>query len=398
MKRKQDIIKQDKKYILHTYAPFDIVIDRGNGSKVYDTEGNEYLDFLAGIAVCALGHNNKKILRTIVQQSKKIMMCSNYFYSSARIELAKTLLENTHFGKAFFCNSGAEANETAIKIFKKYSNKLGKGKYKIVSCKNSFHGRTIATVKATGQEKYNKPFSPMPEWFIYVPFNDTKALEEVLNDDEVGALMVECIQGEGGIFPATQEFLTVARELTRNNKQLLIIDEVQTGIMRTGKMYCYEHYNIEPDIISLAKGLGGGFPIGACLATDEVSSFIEAGDHGTTFGGNPLACSVANTVVNELKKPFMINHINEISEYLYKKLKTLPKNSSIKEIRGKGLMIGIQFVERIVAKDIVKKLLENGVISSAAGNNTLRLVPPLIIKKEEIDKMVEILANIIKEQ
>jgi acetylornithine/N-succinyldiaminopimelate aminotransferase len=397
MYKSQDIIKKDNEFILGTYAPFEVVFDRGEGSKLYDIEGKEYVDFLAGIAVCSLGHNHKKLTKAIKQQSQKLMIASNYYYTEPRGQLAEKLIKNTHFSKGFFTNSGAESNEAALKVAKKFFNSQNKGRYKIVTCLNSFHGRTIATVTATGQEKFYKPFSPMPDWFVYVPFNDTKALKNALSDPEVGAFMVECVQGEGGVNPATKEYMTQARKLTKQNGQLLIIDEVQTGIMRTGKMYGYEHYRIQPDIITLAKGLGGGFPIGACLITEELANVIEVGDHGTTYGSNPLACKAALAVVTELQKPRYKKHILEVSDYLMHKLKNLELSDFVKEIRGLGLMVGIEFEEKISAKAVLKELLNKGVVTSTAGKNTLRLLPPLIIQKEEIDFMYDKLTQILKE-
>ncbi|MFW5780745.1 MAG: aspartate aminotransferase family protein [Bacillota bacterium] len=397
MKKSQEIIKRDNEYILGTYAPLEVVFDNGDGCKLYDTEGKEYVDFLAGIAVCSLGHNHKKLTKAIKQQSQKLMIASNYFYTEPRGILAEKLLENTHFSKVFFTNSGAESNEAALKIAKKFFNKKNQGRYKIVTCLNSFHGRTIATVTATGQEKYYKPYLPMPDWFIYVPFNDKEALKKALSDPEVGALMLESIQGEGGVNPASEEYMSLAKKLTSANGQLLIMDEVQTGVMRTGKMYGYQHYKVEPDIITLAKGLGGGFPIGATLMTKQLADIMEVGDHGTTYGSNPLACSAALAVVSELQKNKMKNHIKEVSNYLWQKLKSLEVSPLVTDIKGKGLMLGIELDEKMPAKTVMKELLDKGVVASTAGKNTLRLVPPLIITTEEIDFMFDKLTQVLKE-
>lgn len=397
MQNTNAVINLDKQYILPTYAPYPIVFVKGDGCKLYDMEGKEYLDFLAGIAVCSLGHNNKKLNDAIIGQIKKIMVVSNYFYSVTRGPLAEQLVKGTHFSKVFFGNSGAEANETAFKCAKKYFNLKGEGKFKIVTCLDSFHGRTIATVSATGQEKYNKPFAPMVDWFEYVPFNDCEALKKALSDPTVGAFFVECIQGEGGVIPATKEYLELARKLTKKNGQLLIVDEVQTGIMRTGKMYAYQNYGIKPDIITLAKGLGGGFPISACVMTEEVASAMKAGDHGTTFGSNPLACNVGLAVVKELKKPKMVKHINEVGVYLRQELDKLSDNDKVVEVRGIGLMQGIQLIPSVPAKKVVERLLEKGVVITGAGNNTLRFVPPLIVEKEDIDKLIAVLNEVLNE-
>ncbi len=391
------IIERDKRYILGTYASHDIVFEKGEGCMLYDTEGKEYLDFLSGIAVACLGHNNKKLVAAIKKQAQKLMIASNYFYTQPRGLLAEKLLKGSHFSKVFFTNSGAESNEAALKAAKKYFNQFHPQRYKIVTCLNSFHGRTIATVTATGQEKYYKPFSPMPDWFIYVPFNDKEALRKALSDKEVGAFMVECVQGEGGVVPASEDYLSYTRKLTKKNDQLLIIDEVQTGIMRTGKMFAYQHYGIKPDIVTIAKGLGGGFPIGACLLTDKVANVMKVGDHGTTFGSNPLACHAALTVIKELKKKSMREHIQNISVYFFNKLKTFEKYPFIKEIRGKGLMAGLEFDDKYQVKEIVKALLDKGLVASMAGQNTLRLLPPLIVNQKEIDQMGEILETVLKE-
>ncbi len=392
----RQIIERDKQTILGTYAPFDIVFEKGDGCYLYDTEGKKYLDFLAGIAVCGLGHNNKKMIAEMRKQAQKIMIVSNYYYSEPRGLLAERLIKNTNFTKVFFTNSGAESNETAFKVAKKYLNKQNQGRFKIVTCTNSFHGRTIATVTATGQEKYNKPFAPMPDWFVYVPFNDKQALKEALSDKQVGAFLVECIQGEGGVVVADADYLAYARKLTKQNNQLLIIDEVQTGIMRTGKMYGYQHFRIKPDIITLAKGLGGGFPIGACLMTEEVASVMEVGDHGTTYGSNPLACQVALSVIKQVARPKMAEHIKNVSQYLFEKLHTLDKYAVVKEIRGKGLMVGIELMPQYNVKEVVQQLMDYGLIVSGTGNNTLRLVPPFIVTNAEIDEMFEILERTIK--
>ncbi len=397
MKTASEIINLDKKYILATYEPHNIVFDKGQGSKLYDIEGREYLDFLAGIAVCSLGHNHKKLVKCIKDQASKLIIASNYFYTEPRGALAEKLIKGTHFSKAFFTNSGAESNETAFKVAKKFFNAQNQSRYKIVTCLNSFHGRTIAAVTATGQEKYNKPFAPMPNWFVYVPFNDKEALRNALCDPTVGAFMVECIQGEGGVLPATQEYLEFARKQTKKNGQLLIVDEVQTGIYRTGKMYGYQNYRIKPDIVTLAKGLGGGFPIGACLITEQLAQVMKVGDHGTTYGSNPLACKTALTVISELKKTKMQAHINEVSLFLAQSLQSFTQYPFVKEIRGAGLMMGIEFQKPVEAKTVSNALLNKGVVTSAAGSNTLRLVPPLIITKEEIANMCEILNEVLKE-
>jgi len=396
MNKLEMIKEKDNKYFMNTYSPYDVAFERGEGSCLYDTEGKKYIDFLAGIAVNALGYNNPLINRAIKKQINNVILISNYFYSEQRGLLAEQLIKGTHFGKAFFSNSGAEANECAIKLVRKYMKVNGMPeKFRIITALNSFHGRTLATVTATGQKKYNEPFAPLPEGFSYVPFNDIDALKEALSGKDVAAFMIECIQGEGGVLPATQEYLKAAREITKKNKQLLIFDEIQTGAGRTGTFYGYKHYNIKPDIITLAKAIGGGLPISATLATDKAASAFNKGDHGTTYGANPLTCAVAYAVVKKLKSKAMLDYVNEVGGYFKNKLEELKSYSFIKEVRGLGLMLGVVLDERVKTKEIVIKMLEKGFILNTCGNNVLRFVPPLIIKKEEIDEMLISLKTVL---
>lgn len=387
---------QDNKYFMNTYAPYDIAFVSGNGCTLTDSEGRNYIDFLGGIAVNCLGYNNPIFTDALTEQAKKLTVCSNYFYSEPRGLAAELLVKDTGFGKVFFGNSGAEANECSLKLARKYFYNKGINKYKIISAKDSFHGRTFATVTATGQPKYNAPYAPLPAGFgTYVPYNDVDALEKTLSDPEVAAFFIECIQGEGGVIPATQEYMTAARELTKKNGQLLIVDEVQSGAARTGKFWAYEHYNIQPDILAAAKGIGGGFPIGACLATDEVASAFKPGDHGTTFGSAPLPCAVCYAVVSELRKPEFLASVTEKGEYLKARLSEI-KSPLIKDIRGLGLMVGMELSTLVKPKDIVLTMLEKGFVLNACGGNTLRFVPPLVITKEEIDSMVTALKPVIE--
>lgn len=390
------IIETNAKYLIKSYAPHNVVIAKGNGSKVYDTDGKEYIDFLAGIATSVLGHNNKKIVAALNKQSKKIMLTSGYFHNEHSGKLAKELIKNTHFKRAFFTNSGAESNECALKIAKKYMKDNHPERFKVVTCNDSFHGRTIATVTATGQDKYKAPFTPLPDWFIYVPFNDTNALKKALSDPEVGAFIVECIQGEGGIKEASPEFMQTARKITQKRDQIMIIDEVQTGANRTGKWFSYMYYGIKPDIITLAKGMGGGFPVGACLISQKLEEVIQPGDHGTTYGGNPLAMAVSYAVIKEIKKPQMLEHFAGVSDYFILKLKELAeKKDCVVEFRGKGLLLGLNLKSAEMTKAYVSKLLENGILCCSAGGDTLRFVPPFIITKEEIDILIDKLDTIL---
>ncbi|MGI6700977.1 MAG: aspartate aminotransferase family protein [Christensenellales bacterium] len=398
MSKFEQIKAIDDKYFMNTYSPYEIALVRGDECTLYDSEGRSYTDFLGGIAVNALGYNNPIIKRAVKKQLDKVILVSNYFYSEPRGLLAEQLVKGTHFNKVFLSNSGAEANECAIKLTRKYMKVNGMAdKFKIVTALNSFHGRTLATVTATGQAKYNEPFAPLPEGFTYVPFNDIDALKKALSEDGVAAFMIECIQGEGGVLPATVEYMKAAREITKKNKQLLIIDEIQTGGSRTGTFYAYKQYNIKPDIVTLAKAIGGGLPISATVATDKVASAFNKGDHGTTYGANPLTCSVALAVVKKLKSKAMLDYVKETGEYFMEKLENFRKYAFVKDIRGKGLMIGVEFDKQITVKDIVIKMLDKGYILNACGNNVLRFIPPLIIKKSDIDNMLEALDAVMRE-
>lgn len=385
----------DDKYFMNTYSPYEVAFERGEGCTLYDTEGNKYTDFLAGIAVNALGYNNSVINKAIKKQIGNVILISNYFYNEQRGLLAKELVKGTHFNKAFFSNSGAEANECAIKLTRKYMKVNGMGgRFRVITAINSFHGRTLATVTATGQTKYNEPFAPLPDGFGYVPYNDIEALRLALSGKDVAAFMIEVIQGEGGVLPATVEYLKAAREITRKNKQLLIIDEIQTGALRTGEFYGYSYYSIKPDIITLAKAIGGGLPISATLATDKVASAFVKGDHGTTYGANPLTCAVSLAVVKKLRSKKMQDYVKGASKYFMCKLEELKKYPFVKDIRGRGLMLGVELDSSVSAKEIVKLMLCRGFILNTCGNNVLRFVPPLIIASAEIDLMLDNLKTV----
>ena len=321
---------------------------------------------------------------------------SNLYYSPVQTECAQELLKDTIFDKVFFCNSGAEANEGAIKLARKYYYNKGQIKPVIITAKNSFHGRTLATAAATGQPKYSQAYKPLPEKFIHTPFNDIKAFKDAINDD-VGAVMLEVIQGEGGVIPADYEYIREVEALCKQNGILLIIDEVQTGMGRAGKMFGYEHYGITPDIVTLAKGLGAGVPIGAILTRGECAQAFTAGDHGSTFGGNPLACAAALVVIKRLKNG-LIDYVKEIGESILGKAAKPKKISAVKEIRGKGLLLGLELNSDIVsAKDIIDKMLANCYIIIGCGANSVRFCPPFIIQKNHIDGMIECLEAILKE-
>lgn len=379
------------------FSKLDVCISHGKGCKLYDTEGREYTDFLAGIAVSCLGYGDEDIAAVIYSQAKKLIHISNLFYNEEQAKLIQKLTEDTIFDRAFICNSGAEANEAAIKLARKYFYQKGQKRFKIITALNSFHGRTITTATATGQPKYSEPYKPLTPGFVYVPFNDIEALNTALNDGEVAAVMLETVQGEGGVIPATQDYLKEAEYLTKQAGALLIIDEVQTGAMRCGSFFSYDLYGITPDIVTLAKGLGAGFPVGVMLAQGETAKAFKKGDHGSTFGGNPLACACANAVIEKLNKKSFCAGVKQKGEYFIKALSALKKYSFVKEPRGKGLLVGLPLSENIDGKEIVIKMLEKGYIINCAGGNTLRFVPPLIISTEEIDSMIKELDSVFAE-
>ena len=390
---KQPAKKKADKYHFDLYGRYPIALVKGKGSKVWDDERNEYIDALAGIAVNSLGHCHPRIVKTIQKQSAKLMHVSNFYYNEPQSNLAEKLVDLSGLDRAFFCNSGAEAVEGAVKLARKYSNDRGKTGV-ILSMDNSFHGRTIGTI-AMGKDKYQTGFQPIPAGFKRVPFNDSKALEDNVNENTVG-IILEPIQGEGGIIEVTEEYLKTARRLCDEFDIPLIFDEVQCGIGRTGKMFAFQHYGIKPDILALAKALGSGFPIGAVVAKENVASAFEHGNHGTTFGGNPLACAVALETLDVIDDENICEMARVRGNYLMTRMRDLSQNwSAIKEVRGKGLMIGIELA--FPGGPVVTEMMKRGVLSNCASNNVIRLVPPLIITKEEIDTVVDVLVESIKE-
>lgn len=384
----QEIKKIDKEHFMGIYSSrMNVCFDNGEGCYLTDIEGKQYLDAFAGIAVNCLGYNHPKLTAKICEMSKKVMHCSNVFYVKEQAMLEKKLCEISFADKVFFANSGSEANEGAIKLARRYFKNKGDNRYKVITLKKSFHGRTLAMVAATGQEKYQKPFTPLPAGFINVPAQDIDALKDAI-DDETCAVMMELIQGEGGIISMDIDYVKAVRKLCDENDILLIFDEVQTGIGRTGKMFAYEHYGISPDIMTLAKALGGGVPIGAILASDKASAF-KPGDHGTTFGGNALSCGAAYTVLATIEEENIINNVNVVGDYFKNKLEELClKHDIIQEVRGKGLMLGLVVKDTTLLSSVMGKMLEKGFVIGTAGGIALRFVPPLIFKKCHVDKLI----------
>ena len=384
----------EKEHCMKVFKRSNVCFERGEGCTLYDTAGHAYTDFFGGIAVNCLGYNDPDLVKAISEQAGKIIHSSNLYYNVPQAELIDRLTRDGMFTRAFLCNSGAEANECAIKIVRKLASDSGSGRTTILTAKESFHGRTIATVTATGQEKYSAPFAPLPGGFKYVPFNDLDALREATTPD-VGAIMLECIQGESGVRPATYDYLVGAYAFAKQKGLLLILDEVQTGTGRTGKFFCFEHYGIQPDIVTLAKGLGGGVPIACCLARGDAAEVLGPGDHGPTFGGNPLACAAANVVVGKLQEGGLLERVAETGDYLADQLSSkLARHKFVLDIRGKGLLRGIQLDERVSVAAVAGKMLSLGVVIGTCGHNTLRIAPPYIITREEIDDVTDKLETI----
>lgn len=389
-----EIKRLDRDYLLTTYARLPVTLVRGQGTRVWDASGKEYLDLLAGIAVNALGHCHPKLVQAIQEQAATLMHTSGYYYTAPVSRLAEKLVGISGMDRAFFANSGAEANECAFKIARKYGKAHGgAGKFGIVAAQKSFHGRTLATVTATGQPKYSEPFAPVLPGISHVPFNDIEALEAAVTDDTC-AVLLEPIQGEGGVYPACKTYLEAARALCDQHHALLIFDEVQTGIGRTGKWWAYEHYGVTPDVLTSAKALGGGFPIGACLARGEAAQTLVPGDHGSTYGGNPLACRAALTVLETIEEEHLLANAHAMGAYFVHRLNESPLREKIADLRAVGLMIGVELVQPD-AKRVLNAALENGLLLSAIGDNTLRLVPPLNITQAEIDAAIDILTAIL---
>ncbi len=386
----QQIFEKDRKGYLPVFSRYQIVLDHGDGVYLYDNEGKKYLDFLAGIAVNVLGHNYGPLVKAVSEQAGKLIHCSNLYYTQEQADAAEKLVKLSGLDRAFFCNSGAEANEGAIKIARKYAHGISPEKSQIITAWDSFHGRTIATLTATGQPKYQEGFGPLPDGFDYVHYNDIKELEALMSE-KTCAVMLETIQGEGGVYPPKGDYLKQVRALCDKYHALLILDEIQAGIGRSGKFFAYEKYGIKPDIVTLAKGLAGGVPIGAFVVTEEVAHAFHPGDHGTTFGGNPLACAGANVVLDTVPKADFLQHVEEVGAYFKEKLQELQQKypALISEVRGEGLILGAELTKP--GRDIVNTCMEKGAIINCTVGKVLRFIPPLIITKEQVDEVIGIL-------
>jgi len=380
------------KYVIANYTRLPRVIVKGQGCYCYDSDGNEILDMFPGWAVSAIGHCHPKVVEAIRKQAGELLHIDNTFYSEPQGKLAKLLSERAFGGKCFFCNSGAEANEAALKLARLHT---AQEKYKFITAEGSFHGRTFATVAATAQPKYHEGFMPLLPGFVYVPFNDVKALESAFSD-EVAAVLVEPIQGEGGINIATKEYLAAIRQLCDDNGAVMILDEVQTGVGRTGKWFAYQHFGVEPDIMTMAKALGGGVAIGAMMAKEEIAASLVPGKHASTFGGNALACAAAVATIEAIEEENLLQNAIELGEYAKDKLNQLKeKHSIIDHVRGIGLMIGVQL--KGPGSDIADKCLENGLRINCTNESVIRFMPPMIVNKSQIDKAIDILDSVLSE-
>ena len=393
----QRILKLTEKYVARTYARFPVALVRGKGTRVWDANGKEYLDFVAGIAVVSLGHSHPAVVRAIERQARKLIHVSNLYHIAPQSELARELCRHSFANRVFFCNSGAEANEAAIKLARRYGGERLGGKYEVLSVHNSFHGRTLATLTATGQEKVRAGYDPLPPGFRQVPFNDLKSMEEAIDERTTAAILVEPIQGEGGVVIPDKDYLQGLRELCDRKNILLIFDEVQVGMGRTGKLFAYEHYGVEPDIMTLAKALGGGLPLGAMLAREEVARSFGPGTHASTFGGNPLACSVGLAVLQTLLQGGVLKNCVKMGKFLFHGLQELQRRFPIiREVRGKGLIIGME-LEREGSK-IVDDCLREGLLINCTAHKVLRFIPPLTIGKKDIEMGLAILEKVLARQ
>lgn len=387
------IQQQEQEYIMPTYGRFPVALVSGHGATAVDCNGNEYIDFGSGIGVNCLGYSDPKWVQAVTEQAARLQHVSNLYYNPVQTELAEKLCKMSGYKKVFFANSGAEANECAIKLARKYSlDRYGEDRSDIVTLQNSFHGRTVTTLSATGQKVFHEHFMPFTEGFDFAEANSIKSIASCITDHTC-AVMVEFIQGEGGVMPLDPEFVTALHQLCRTRGLLFIADEVQTGVGRTGTLYCWEQYGVRPDILTSAKGLGGGLPIGACLCTESLAEVMGGGMHGSTFGGNPVVCAGALAVLDRMAEPGFLDAVKEKGAYLTQQLK---KIEGISGVRGKGMMLGAELSDERSAKEVAAACVENGLLVLTA-KTVLRFLPPLTITKEEIDRGLAILAGVLKQ-
>jgi predicted acetylornithine/succinylornithine family transaminase len=390
------ILEDADRYLMHTYNRFPIVMRKGRGVKVWGADGKEYLDFVGGIAVNVLGHCHPKVVIALQKQAQRLLHVSNLYHIEPQVKLAKLLITHSFADKVFFCNSGAEANEAAIKLARKYSaDNYGQNRFEIIAALNSFHGRTMAALTATGQEKFHKGFEPLLPGFRHVPFDDYRALEAAITKHSC-AILLEPIQGEGGVRMPSEDYFKNVRKLCDKHELLLILDEVQTGMGRTGTLFAYEDLGITPDIMTLAKGLGGGVPIGAMLAREKAAQAFRPGNHASTFGGNPLVCAAAIATLEAiLEDGFVLDHCRRMGEYLLEKLEDIKRNfhDKIISVRGKGLIAAMELT--IDGSSVVNACLEQGLLINCTAGNVLRFTPALIVERKDIDHMSETLEDVL---
>jgi acetylornithine/N-succinyldiaminopimelate aminotransferase len=389
-----DILADSQKYIMNTYGRQPLVLIKGRGTRVFDSDGKEYIDFVSGVAVNNLGHCHPRVVVALQKQAQRLMHVSNHYHNEPQINLAKALVKRSFAEKVFFCNSGTEAIEAAIKLARRYAREvLKEDRYEIITMRGSFHGRTLGALTATAQERFHKSFEPVLPGFQYVPYNDVAAVEAAVNKHTC-AVLVEPIQGEGGVNVPAAGYLKALREICDRNKLLLMLDEIQTGMGRTGKLYAYEHEGVLPDVAALAKGLGAGMPIGALIATDKAAQALTPGSHGSTFGGNPLACAAALASFETLiEDDIIIPAAAQLGRHFLQGLENLKrKYSFVKDVRGKGLLIGMEL--DFPGKDIVSACIKEGLLINCTMDTVLRFMPPLIIVEEEIDRLLETLDGI----
>jgi len=389
-----DILADSHKYIMNTYSRQPLVLVKGRGTRVYDSDGREYIDFVSGVAVCNLGHCHPRVVVALQKQAQRLMHVSNHFHNEPQVNLAKALVTHSFADKVFFCNSGAEAIEAAIKLARRYAREvLKQDRYEIITMRGAFHGRTYGSVSATAQDKFHKGFEPMVPGFRYVPFNDAGAVEAAVNEHTC-AVLVEPIQGEGGVNVPSAGYLKALRKICDDHDLLLMLDEIQTGMGRTGKLFACEHAGIAPDVMALAKGLGSGMPIGALLATDKAAQALAPGTHGSTFGGNPLACAAGLASLEALLEDnIIIPAVEQLGDHCLRGLGELKKKYAfVKDVRGKGLLTGMEL--DFPGKDIVSACIKEGLLINCTMDTVLRFMPPLVITEEEIDRLIETLDGI----
>jgi predicted acetylornithine/succinylornithine family transaminase len=389
-----DFLADSQKYIMNTYGRQPLVLVKGRGTRVFDSDGREYIDFVSGVAVCNLGHCHPRVVVALQKQAQRLMHVSNHYHNEPQINLAKALVTHSFADKVFFCNSGTEAVEAAIKLARRYGREILKqDRFEIITMRGSFHGRTLGALFATAQERFHKGFEPVLPGFRYVPFNDVDAVARSVNEHTC-AVLVEPIQGEGGVNVPSPGYLQALREICDQHALLFMLDEVQTGMGRTGKLYAYEHEKVKPDVAVLAKGLGAGMAIGALIATDKAAQALSPGSHGSTFGGNPLACAAALASLDALLEDnIIIPAVDQLGKHFLAQLDGLAKKYSfVKAVRGKGLLIGMEL--DFPGKDVVTACLKEGMLINCTMDTVLRFMPPLIISEEEIDRLIEVLDGI----